>query len=730
MWLNFTTYFNTYYNASKAFEEAQFQLHKNKNELFKFKVDKLNGNTKKQFDLVVKKCSKILQFDSKSSYVAGSLFMIGRAFYFQQEFPKALRKFKELGVLNDDEYSLINLLWIGKTELQLRNFKSGLTIIDSVKKQAAAEEDEEILVKAYKVQISHYIFNENYHVAVNLIKKLIAVSDDDELNAEATYELGKIYLKLDSLKDAADAFLAVEKYSPSFETDFNSRLEFAKITRKLGKIDESLSMLEDMESKNKYNKKRDKIELQIGNIYRDRGNIDDAISKYMEIDSTYKRTESAGYASYNIAKILVDSLKLYDSAMVFYKKTLSSALPKEFKTKAKRESNVLSKYIALVKRQTNYEKQLTYVLYPDIFAQDSLDYEFYMGHDTSTVIENKLSDSTKVDSTDVKKNIKNKKEQTPDFLTEFQNQSKPKIKKPVRPKISADSLKHTLSKIRYALGNMFLGELEVPDSAFYYYNMILNDDPGGPYTARTLFALGSFYSFVNDSTKADSLFKLVYDNYKSAPVAVEAARRLGHKETIASSDSTEIMYVKAENTYMTGNYKDAISEFFKIADNYPKSPMAPKSLYAIGWLLENKLNMPDSAFSVFSKLHQKYRRSEYTLAITPQIYAYKKEANRKIKAIRDSVRKVRRDSIALAAKDSLRAKTVRDSITTLQFSSDIPEKTKNDSTKKETEVFIKNNKKMMDSSKSSLKPVKNKKSLHVQTKSRTVKDTSHVSNSK
>jgi len=730
MWLNFTTYFNTYYNASKAFEEAQSQLQKKNNELFKFKVDKLSGNAKKQFDLVVKKCSKILQFDAKSSYVAGSLFMIGRAFYFQQEFPKALRKFKELAVLNDDEYSLINLLWIGKTELQLRNFKSGLTIIDSVKEQAATDENEELLVKAYKAQISHYIFNENYPIAVNLITKLVAVSDDDELNATATYELGKIYLKLDSLKKAADAFLAVEQYSPNFETDFNSRLEFATIKRRLGKTDESLDILEDMESKNKYIKKRDKIELQIGNIFRDRGNIDEAISKYMEIDSTYKRTESAGYASYNIAKILVDSLKLYDSAMVFYKKTLSSSLPKEFKTTVKQESNVLSKYMALSNRQIKYEKQLTYALYPDIFAQDSLDYAFYMGNDTSTVVENKITDSTKVDSADVKNNIKNKKNQTPNFLTEFQNQNKPKIKKPVRPKISADSLKHTLSKIRYALGNMFLGDLEVPDSAFYYYNLILNDDPGGPYTARTLFALGSFYSFVNDSTKADSLFKLVYDNYKSDPVAVDAARRLGHKETIAASDSTEIMYVEAENTYMTGNYKDAISEFFKIANKYPKSPMAPKSLYAIGWLLENKLNMPDSAYSVFNKLHQKYRRSEYTLAITPQIYAYKKEANRKAKAIRDSVKKARRDSIASAAKDSLRVKTVRDSITALQFSEDIPEKTKIDTANKKVKVLTKNKKMMIDSTKSNLKSIKSKKSLHVKAKSKAVKDTSHSSNSK
>ena len=662
MWENFTTYFNTYFNASKAFEQAQEQLQKNKKELFQFKVDKLDGTTQKQLDLVVEKCSRILQFDSKSSYVAGSLFMLGRTFYFKSEFPKAARKFKELAVLNDDEYSLRNLLWIGKTELQLRNFNSGLAILDSVKTDAAAEENEDVLVKAYNAQISYFIFDEDYEIAVNLIKELTNVSENDELNAEATYELGKIYLKLDSLKDAANAFVLVADYSPSFETDFNSKLEYATIKRKLGNIDESLSILEDMESQNKYSKKRDKIELQIANIFRDRGNIDDAISKYMEIDSTYKRTESAGYASYNIARILQDSLGLYDSAMVYYKKTLSSSVPREFKNRVRRGTNVLSKYLDLSEQQLKYEKKLNYILNPEVFVQDSLDYEFYMGHDTSTVSRGNIKDSTKVDSVSNNKNKVNNKPQQNNFLTDFQNQNKIKIKKPVRPRISADSAKHTLSKIRYNLGNLFLGDLVVADSAFFYYKLILQDDPEGPFTAKTLFALGSFYSSQNDSASADSLFKIVYDNYKNFPIAVEAARRLGHAEANSSSDGTKQMYVDAENTYMSGNYTEAIAKFYDIANNYPKSPMAPKSLYAIGWLLERKLDKPDSAFSVFSRLHKKYRRSEYTLAITPQINAYNRELKRKEKALRDSLNKIKRDSIALVKKKSLESKEIKDVI--------------------------------------------------------------------
>ena len=71
MWGNFTTYYNRYYNAEKAFEEAEEAIQlAQKKELFAFKENKIPANANKNFETVIENCSKILQFNKDTKYRA------------------------------------------------------------------------------------------------------------------------------------------------------------------------------------------------------------------------------------------------------------------------------------------------------------------------------------------------------------------------------------------------------------------------------------------------------------------------------------------------------------------------------------------------------------------------------------------------------------------------------------------------------------------------------------
>ena len=125
VWENFTAYYNTYFNASAAFEEAEESIIEQKKELFAFKEEKISNSTNELLNKVIEKCSRILQFYEESSYVEDALFMTGKSFYYQQNYAKALRKFRELEVIPDSDLQLENKFWVGKTELQMRNFDEG-----------------------------------------------------------------------------------------------------------------------------------------------------------------------------------------------------------------------------------------------------------------------------------------------------------------------------------------------------------------------------------------------------------------------------------------------------------------------------------------------------------------------------------------------------------------------------------------------------------------------------
>ena len=90
-------------------------------------------------------------------------------------------------------------------------------------------------------------------------------------------------------------------------------------------------------------------------------------------------------------------------------------------------------------------------------------------------------------------------------------------------------------------------------------------------------------------------------------------------------DPVEDEYTKAETIYYSKNYNKAIKSLFDIYEKYPKSIYASKSLYTIGYILENDLDRPDSAVSIYTLLQDNYRTSEYARAIQVKLTGYKQD---------------------------------------------------------------------------------------------------------
>jgi hypothetical protein len=149
--------------------------------------------------------------------------------------------------------------------------------------------------------------------------------------------------------------------------------------------------------------------------------------------------------------------------------------------------------------------------------------------------------------------------------------------------------------------------------------------------------MGNYFAIKEDKVRADSLFNLVYNQFEFDPIRNEAAKQLGLPLYDFNKDPVEDEYSFAESIYETKKYKDTIKKLFSIYRENPKSIYASKSLYTIGYILENNLEQPDSAASIYDTLATKYRTSEYAKAIIPKLTAYKQE-QKKLEAIQDSIK--------------------------------------------------------------------------------------------
>lgn len=630
MWTNFKTYFNTYYNANEIFVETEEKVLNSNTELFSFEELPISNNLSKKFDQVIEKTSAILQHAKESSYVEEALLMTGKSFYYQQNYSRALRKFNELAGIEESELALENKLWIAKTQLQLREFNKSINTLDEVKAEANQLEEEEISIEAYKTKVGYLIYSEQYEDALTDINDFMETNISDELKASVLYEMGLLYKEIEDFELAEQAFAQVTEYSPTFETEFSSRFEAAKMKGELGEIDTSQILLEELRSEDKFSDNWGEIDLEIGKIHYDKNEIELAFDKFTEVDTTYQKTEAAGIAGFYRAEILENHYQDYDSALVFYKSSSHSAAPQEIRSIAQKKSGQLNKYLSYHKKLKDLKTQLLYLTDEDAFLSDSLDY-----------VEKIKQDSIRT---------ANLVGEQPKGRTQT-NQNNSKHLQPKRPIISADSIHALNSKNYFELANLLFSEFDDPDSAYFYYKLSLIEKEENPNQAQTYFAIGNYFLEKGNNKKADSLFTLVYDKFKYDRIRNEAAKKIGKPLYDFDKDPVEDEYVKAEAIYDSSNYNGAITQLYKIYNENPTSIYASKSLYTIGFILENDLKMPDSAASVYDTLTTKYRSSEYAKSVQIKLTGHKQE-ERRLQAIQDSIKKAQEVNLDSLKTDS------------------------------------------------------------------------------
>lgn len=642
VWEDFTTYFNIYYNTKDKFQEAEDAIKEQRKYLLEFEQLNISGNVPQLLNDVIEKCSKILQFHSRSSYVDNALLMLGKSFYYQKNYQKALRKFQEL-LVTDPESDLIleNDLWIAKTQMRLKDYKDGLLQLGKVREQAIEEGENEIMEETYAEEIVHLIIQANYPAAISTINQFLDVSNNDVANAEVVYELGRIYIKINDLPNAIASFEKVSDYSPAFVIELNSKIELASALREVGENEKSLAILEEMREESKYSDSYDKIDLETGMTLYDLGRVEESVDILSKVDTTYTTTSSSGIAKFKLGEIFEYHYKNFDSASTFYIKAASSTAPPEYIKPASEKVLLFKKYQATHKNLADARKQLNYLENPDAFIRDSI-----------TFYSDTLDTQEELPTIELGEGRNEGDEKG--LITPVKTPAQVTAKNPpVRPIISIDSVHSIIVKNEYDLANLFFTELKVPDSAYYYFKNIVDNYPNSNYYSRSFYSLGTYYSSIGKIEKADSIFNFIYENYKTEPIVNAAALQLKKTLINLNYDPADELYSNAEKEYLSKKYDESVRRFYSIFMEYPKSPLAPKALYAGGWILENELKLFDSAAVFYDSINVRYPQSQFASNIRPKLTFYKDEIDRRKKAIEDSLKQIETAKLRNGKADSL-----------------------------------------------------------------------------
>lgn len=180
-----------------------------------------------------------------------------------------------------------------------------------------------------------------------------------------------------------------------------------------------------------------------------------------------------------------------------------------------------------------------------------------------------------------------------------------------------DSINRLMATELYAIGRVH-EQLDVQDSALQYYQSAWKvSDPASEDAGRYLFAQARLLR-TKDPDASDSLFELVSLKWPRSPFAKEASASLGYTADASIDDAGEL-YASGTKFRLIKDYTFASRQYNAVVTKFPASEMAPKALYALGWMFERDVHRNDSALFYYGQLIEKYPRSEYAREVRASV---------------------------------------------------------------------------------------------------------------
>ena len=596
-----------------------------------------------------------------------ALILIGKSFYYQAEYLKAERKFAELlAQYPNSSLVLETQLWYGRTEEKLGKFEECIRLSEATISAAQTSRDVEIEAQAHQLLGSLYRRMKQNDKAVIEYEKVVTLSADEESKADAQISLGDIYFSNKQYDKAAEAYLRTEEFSSDIYLNYYSKLQASIAYREIGEYIKGLNLIDIMIEDFRNKEHLSALLFERANNYLASGKRDDAIGEYIFIDTTYAHSEYATRSAYQLGLLYEKEFGEYPLALKYFTE-VNSATGLNIVADGHQKFTTLTRYFNARKRLVAADSLLVVVM--DTTRKKTLDTLAVTGADTvqhrvnqvvsqsvagiDSLKESKsIIDTTqrkgaqvvtqpalsKIDSLKGSKSIidtaqgKGAQVVTQPAISNadslkasesISDTTKGKdvqvTSQPILP--SADSIKVLKSIAAQELGDIFYSEIVIPDSAFYWYNNSLtwNDNPNR--SQRILYILAEL-SRVNPEKKfpaPEEYHKRLDRDYPESIYAEEARRFLGKTSSENKVDTAAEYYERSEKQIDTKQYKKAIKTLRTIVNSFPKSPLAAKSEYAIGWILENHLAQPESALVEYKHVVKNYEGTTYAHAAVNQI---------------------------------------------------------------------------------------------------------------
>lgn len=640
---NFTTYFNAFYTAETDYKLAMDQIRTTTIAAYNRRLDSLNivtnisPQTRDLLTKVVERASKVIQFSKSSRFIDKAVLLIGESYYYMQEYLQAERSLSEF--LSQFEASTVKdeaTLYFARTKMRLGQDREAETLFKSLvlnSKNNSIRSDASFDLGVY------YLTQRNQAEAMQYLKSSVDYAVNSESRAEKQFLLARIYSRFEPELSVA-AFRRAIDLSSNFDLTFYSRLNYGKALIADGKHRQADELLSDMASDYRdYPEFRQLVDLEIANNLLARGQFERAKIGYFNVIVDFPGTVSASDSYFYLADYYENVQGDFLKALVNYNKANQENPNSNYSDIIRSKSRVLDRYFVL-QGQAENEQKISIPMQNDeledyrmrrlqergidVPGRDGIDNRGGFdgkGGGFSSKIEIAFNDSIKSQSGEDEEEIRDPrriKEFEFEDTGEERQDTKQEVTEEVKIEDTQSKLKERFSAL-FQLAEIFMYDLNYPDSAEYYLDLLISEETDYINLAKAYYAKALLLVREDRNQEAETIFNKIINEYSNSQFAIESKKQLGMTVTEAFSDIIDESFGTASGLILNRNYEEAITELHKIISTNPDTTVLPRAYYSLGWIYENGLPNKDSALHYYNIIIGQYPFSAYNSRVYEKV---------------------------------------------------------------------------------------------------------------
>lgn len=325
-WTNFSAYYNTYYNAKEYFRDGRKAVRDQPRSLDPASPVRIHPPPapagKESFEQAIEKSSQILRRHQDSAWFDDALLLMGKSYYYLQDYAAAVKRFEQLQDLNPaPPMQQQATIWKGRTMLDLGVYSQGIIYLEDLLGDYPPEWPAEVKGELQILAGEHHVMLENREQASEYLSAALSNVSDRKLRGAAFFLYGQLLEWQDRLGEAYFSYSQVPSHFVGYEYDYWSHFKQAEVSRKQGNLEVALAIYRRLQHNGKYVDRREQLTFEVARTLEMQGESDEAEQHYRRLLYGEQASESRSLQTdihYRLGKIQSEHYQNYPVAAAYF----------------------------------------------------------------------------------------------------------------------------------------------------------------------------------------------------------------------------------------------------------------------------------------------------------------------------------------------------------------------------------------------------------------------------